>query len=204
MINVQIVDDHIMVAESLSIIINKSGFARVTNLYHTLHACSEGLTKQLPDILLLDIGMPDGDGVKFCAQMTKIYPDIKIIMLTGYREFNIVKYAMLNGARGYILKNAESEEMFKGLKIVNNGKQFLSKDINNIFDDPQKANTIWLTDIERKILKLCAEGYTQRQIAVAIDRDFETVKSHLKNIRIKLNAKNTTQAVRTGDMMGLL
>jgi DNA-binding NarL/FixJ family response regulator len=193
-----------MVAESLSIIINKSGFARVTNLYYTLHACSEGLTRQLPDILLLDIGMPDGDGVKFCAQMTKIYPTLKIIMLTGYREFNIVKYAMLNGARGYILKNAESEEMFKGLKIVNDGKQFLSKDINNVFDDPKRANTIWLTDIERKILKLCAEGYTQRQIAVTIDRDFETVKSHLKNVRIKLGAKNTTQAVRTGDMMGLL
>jgi DNA-binding NarL/FixJ family response regulator len=204
MINVQIADDHAIVVQSLSKMINESDFARVTNVYYTLTSCIEGLTKQLPDVLLLDIGMPDGDGVEFCAAVTKMYPSLKIIMLTGYRGFNIAKHSLNSGARGYILKNADPEEMFAGIKAVNSGKQFLCEEMDALLKDKKETDAIWLTDIEKSILRLCADGYTRRQIAEIVHRDAETVKSHLKNIRVKLFAKNTTQAVQTGHLMKLI
>ncbi|MDR2382946.1 MAG: response regulator transcription factor [Prevotellaceae bacterium] len=204
MINVNITDDHKMVAQSLSKIINESTFAQVTAVYYTLKACSEGLANNQPDILLLDIEMPDGDGVKFCAKMKKIYPELKIIILTSYKEFNIAKHALHNGALGYILKNSDAEEVFAGIKTVYNGEQFLCEEICELLDKKNKIDTIWLTNIEQRILKLCAEGYTRKQIACDMCRDEETVKSHLKNIRIKLSAKNTTQAVKTGYSLKLI
>jgi DNA-binding NarL/FixJ family response regulator len=204
MINVQIADDHKIVVESLSKMINESGIAKVTNIYYDLKACSEGLAKQLPDVLLLDIEMPDGDGVEFCSEIRKIYPTLKIIMLTGYKEYNIAKHALHSGALGYILKNADSAEMFAGIEKVNRGEKFLCEEIELLMRDRKETDTIWLTDIEKRILSLCAEGYTRRQIADRICRDQETVKSHLKNIRLKLDAKNTTQAVRKSFIMKLI
>jgi DNA-binding NarL/FixJ family response regulator len=204
MINVQIADDHTILVRSLSRMINESDFALVTNVYYTLKSCTEGLSKQLPDVLLLDIGMPDGDGVEFCAAITERYPSLKIIILTGYREFNIAKHALHSGARGYILKNVDLEEMFAGIKTVNSGERFLCREIDVIMEDRKETDAIWLTDIEKSILKLCADGHTRRQIAEIVHRDDETVKSHLKNIRVKLFAKNTAQAVRTGHVMKLI
>jgi DNA-binding NarL/FixJ family response regulator len=204
MINVNITDDHKMVAQSLSKIINESVFARVTGIYYTLAACREGLANNQPDVLLLDIAMPDGDGVEFCIEMKKTYPNLKIIMLTGYKEFNIVKHALHNGALGYILKNSDPEEVFAGIEAVYCGKQFLCEEVNVLLKDKKRTDAIWLTNIEQQILKLCAEGYTRKQIAHDICRNEETVKSHLKNIRIKLSAKNTTQAVKTGYGMKLI
>lgn len=108
MINLQIVDDHKMVVESLSKLINESGIAKITDVYFDLESCRKGLVKILPDILLLDIALPDGDGVDFCAEIKKEYPGLKIIILTIYKEFSMAKRALHNGADGYILKNAGS------------------------------------------------------------------------------------------------
>ncbi|MDR2026035.1 MAG: response regulator transcription factor, partial [Prevotellaceae bacterium] len=103
MISVQIVDDHNLFADSFSGTINESKFAHVTGVYYSLKSCREGLAKQLPDVILLDIEMGDGDGIEFCAEITKTYPALKVIMVTGFREFNIAKHALHNGAHGYIL-----------------------------------------------------------------------------------------------------
>ena len=100
MINLQIVDDHKMVVESLSKQINESGKAQVTGAYYDLASCRKGLESSVPDIMLLDIGLPDGDGVDFCKEITKKYPNLKIIMLTSYKEFSIAKRALHNGAKG--------------------------------------------------------------------------------------------------------
>jgi DNA-binding NarL/FixJ family response regulator len=101
-----------MVVESLSKLINESGIAQVTCVYFDLKSCRTGLKDKLPDVLLLDIGLPDGDGVDFCTEIKKIHPRLKIIMLTTYKEFSIARRALYNGALGYILKNSESESVY--------------------------------------------------------------------------------------------
>ncbi|MDR2027500.1 MAG: LuxR C-terminal-related transcriptional regulator, partial [Prevotellaceae bacterium] len=121
-----------------------------------------------------------------------------------FREFNIAKHALHNGAHGYILKDSKAEEVYAGIKTVNNGEQFICEKINSIFKNEMTTHFTWLTNTEIKILSLVAEGYTQRQVARIICRDVETVKSHLKNIRIKIVVKTTAQAVKVAYERGIL
>jgi DNA-binding NarL/FixJ family response regulator len=129
-IQVAIVDDHKMVVNSLRKLIDDAPNVKVSDVYYDIKSCRVGLAKRLPDIVLLDIGLPDGDGVEFCAEITKNYPGIKIIMLTSYNEFNVAKRALHNGALGYILKNAEPEEIFTGIEMVSQGTLFLCEEID--------------------------------------------------------------------------
>jgi DNA-binding NarL/FixJ family response regulator len=204
MITVQIVDDHRMVVESLKRLINESATARVTGVYHNLAACRDGLAKDLPAILLLDIGLPDGDGVDFCAEIKKRHPLLKIIMLTSYKEFSIARRALHNGALGYILKNAESEEMLLGLETVGKGELFLCDEIDLLLKEKANADPIWLSDREREILNYVANGYTTKEIADLIFRETDTVKFFRKNLLIKLNARNVAELIKKAYAMKLI
>ena len=204
MIEVQIVDDHRMVVESLKKLINETNIARVSAVYYDLVTCREGLAKKLPDILLLDIGLPDGDGVDFCAEIKKQYLGLKIIMLTSYKEFSIAKRALHNGALGYILKNAESEEMFLGIETVSKGEVFLCDEIDILLKEKVNNDAIWLSDRESEILKYVANGYTTKEIADLIFRDSETVKFFRKNLLIKLNARNVAELIKKACEMKLI
>jgi len=204
MVTLQIVDDHKMVVESLSKLINESNVARITGVYYDLESCRSGLKEELPDVLLLDIGLPDGDGVEFCAEIKKTYPGLKIVMLTTYKEFSIAKRALHNGALGYILKNAESEEMLTGIKTVSQGEQFLCEEINLLLIEKKNEELVWLGKREKEILKYIADGYTSKEIACFICRDEETVRTYRRNLLIKLNARNTPEAVKKGYEMKLI
>lgn len=196
MIKLQIVDDHRMVVESLSKLIDESGIAKVTAVYYDLNSCRQGLKNELPEVLLLDIGLPDGDGVEFCKEVKKAYLDIKIIMLTTYKEFSIAKRSLHNGALGYILKNAEIEEMLLGLEYVSRGELFLCDEIDLLLKKRKDEEVIWLSNREKEILNYIGEGYTTKEIASLICRNIETVRTYRKNLLIKLNAKNTAEVVR--------
>jgi DNA-binding NarL/FixJ family response regulator len=203
-IKVSIVEDQKLVANSLSKMIDESDIARIASVYYDLKSCREGLLKENPGILLLDIELPDGDGVDFCTEITKAYPTLKIIILTSYKEFNIAKHALYNGALGYILKNAEPEEMFAGIETVNRGEQFLCETIDLLFKDKKNTNIIWLTNSEKIVLKYIADGYTTKEIADLIFRDTETVKTHRRNLLIKFKAKNTAELVKKGYEMKMI
>ncbi|MDR2038726.1 MAG: response regulator transcription factor [Bacteroidales bacterium] len=198
MVTLQIVDDHKMVVESLGKLINESGIARITGVYYDLESCRTGLAEDLPDVLLLDIGLPDGDGVDFCTEVTRIYPGLKIIMLTSYKEFSIAQRALHNGALGYILKNAESEEVFAGIEAVTKGDRFLCEEIDITLKDKKNEDVIWLSPREKEILQYIADGYTTKEIADKICRDTETVKTYRRNLLIKLAARNTAELVKKG------
>jgi DNA-binding NarL/FixJ family response regulator len=204
MVNVQIVDDHKLLTNSLSKIINESGIALITAIYHDLKSCREGLAKESPDILLLDIELPDGDGVDFCAGISKACPGLKIIMLTSYKEFNIAKHALHNGALGYILKNAEPEELLAGIETVNMGEQFLCEEIDILLRDKRKEDTVFLTNTEKLVLKHIAEGYTRKEIAAKFHRDEQTIKTHWRNLMVKLKAKNTALLIKRSCDMRLV
>jgi len=205
LINVSIADDHRSVVKGISRIIDESNIAKVKDIYHDLRSCKSGLEKSLPDVLLLDIGMPDGDGVGFCAEITKIYPGLKIIMLTSYKEFNVAKRALHNGALGYVLKNAEPEEIVSGIETVSRGKQFLCEEIDLLLRNKKNDQVVWYSRRELEILQYIADGYTTKEIAEnKIFRDEETVKSYRKNLLVKLNAINTSNMVKKGIEQNLI
>lgn len=204
MIKLQIVDDHKMVVESLSTLINESGKAKVTNAYYDLKSCREKIAEELPDILLLDIALPDGDGVDFCREIKKLHPALKIIMLTTYKEFNIAKRALYNGALGYILKNAESEEMLMGIEKVYQGEQFLCEEIDLLLENKKNQDVIWLSNREKEILRYVADGLTTKEVADIISRSTENVRTFRRNLLIKLQAKNVAELIKKGYEMKLI
>ncbi|MDR2928522.1 MAG: response regulator transcription factor [Cytophagaceae bacterium] len=201
---VAIVDDHKMVVESLGRMIHESGVAQVTGKYYSLQSCRKGLANEMPDVLLLDIGLPDGDGVEFCAEAMQNYPSLKIIMLTSYKEFNIAKHALYNGALGYVLKNADAEEIFTAIKTVGSGEQFLCEEINLLLKDKNDTKAVWLTNREKEILKYTAEGFTAKETASFICRDTETVKFYRKKLFLKLDVKNMAELIRKAYEMKLV
>jgi len=204
MITIKVVDDHKMVVESLSKLINESGIAQVTGVYYDIQSCRKGLIENLPDILLLDIGLPDGDGVEFCGELTKRYPELKIIMLSTYKEFSIAKRALHNGAMGYILKNSESEELLAGITTVNNNNRFLCEEIDILLKKKRNEEVVWFTNREKEVLKYISDGLTSKEIGARIFRDEETVRVNRRNLLLKLNAKNTPEAVRKGFEMKII
>lgn len=204
MIDVYIVDDHRLVVESLSLMIDGSGRARIAGKYYDLASCRAALTAEAKGILLLDIELPDGDGVDFCVEARQGYPDLRIVMLTCFKEFNIAKHALHNGALGYVLKNSDPEEIFACIETVSRGDKFLCEEIDLLLEERRYEQAVWLTGCEKEVLRHTAAGLTARETADKINRSVDTVRHHRKNLLVKLGAKNMVELMRHAYEMRLV
>ncbi|MBN1927778.1 MAG: response regulator transcription factor [Prolixibacteraceae bacterium] len=195
MIHVHIVDDHKVLAEGLVKLINESELAQVTGVSYNAAQCKQALAHELPDVLLLDINLPDANGIELCAELKILHPTLRILALTSYGEYSVVRRMMESGAMGYVLKNAMSEEVLAGIETVARGETFLCHEVDLLMK--RKDNdAIWLTNRERDLLRLIVEGYTNPEIAEAIFLSPETIKGYRKNLLVKLGAKNTASLVK--------
>jgi len=195
MIKVHIIDDHKMLVEGLSSTINESGIATVCDVSYKLSECRNKLVSKEADILLLDINLPDGSGIDFCLEVKQKYHDIKILILTTHNEYSVAKRALNNGADGYILKNALSEEVIAGIESVMNGELFLCDEIDIILNKTREHH-VWLTSREQELLRLIVDGYTNQEIADKVFLSVETIKTYRKNLILKLGAKNSMVLVK--------
>jgi DNA-binding NarL/FixJ family response regulator len=195
MIRVNIVDDHKILVEGLRKLIEESGAITVTQIAYNADECRKQLRYELPDVLLLDVNLPDTDGVTLCEELKKLYPNLRILALTSYGEYTVVRRMMESGASGYILKNAMSEEVIAGIETVANGNEFLCHEVDMMMKKKDN-NEIWLSQRERDLLKLVVEGYTNPEIADKIFLSPETIKGYRKNLLLKLDAKNTASLVK--------
>ena len=184
-----------MLVEGLTLSINESTIAKVTGASSSLAQCRTALDAELPDVLLLDINLPDGSGVDFCTEIKQKYPGLKILILTTHNEYSITRRVMNNGASGYILKNALSEEVITGIETVMNGKIFLCDEID-VLMKKRNENPIWLTVREQELLRLIIDGYTNQEIAGKMFLSIETIKTYRKNLLLKLGAKNSMVLVK--------
>ena len=195
MIKVNIVDDHKILVEGLRKLIDESGKAIVTAVSHDAEGCRRLLKSQSPDVLLLDINLPDGNGIDLCIELKTLYPELKILALTSYGEYTVVRRMIENGALGYVLKNSMSEEMIAGIETVAAGELFLCHEVDLLMKKAQNSD-IWLTQRERELLRLIVEGYTNPEIAEKIFLSPETIKGYRKNLSFKLGARNTASLVK--------
>lgn len=195
MIKVVIVDDHKILVEGLCSLISESGIAQVEGIAYNAEKC-RSLIKNLEfDVLMLDVGLPDINGLDFCVELKKNYPDIKILALTTHSEYAVVKQMLDNGALGYLIKNATAEEVLEGIEAVANGEIFLCHEIDLLMKRTSNK-AIWLTQRERELLKLVTEGYTNAEIAEKIFLSPETIRGYRKNLLLKLGARNTVTMVK--------
>ena len=195
MIKVAIVDDHKILTEGLSSLIAESEWAKVVGVAHSAADCRNSIGFWKPDVLLLDVGLPDISGVDFCKELVAQYPDTRVLALTTHNEYTIVRQMLDNGAAGYLVKNAMADEVLAGIQAVASGETFLSHEIDLLMKKPS-SNNIWLSPRERELLRLIAEGMTNSEIAEQIFLSPETIKGYRKNLLLKLGAKNTAVLVK--------
>jgi len=195
MSRILIVDDHPLIAQSLSSIINDSKIGEVVAVATTAKQCLELIATKHFDLVLLDINLPDGNGLDICKSITERYPQIKVLAITSFNEFTIIRKMMDNGASGYILKNSMPDEVVEGIETVLRGETFLCHEVDLLMKKKSDQH-IFLTPRETELLKLICEGYTNPEIADKLFLGVETVNSYRKNLLFKLNARNTAVLVK--------
>lgn len=194
LIDVYIADDHQMVCEGLSDLINNSGKAHVSRTFNTLEACRNAMQERRPDVLLLDLSMPDGDGVAFCQQIVEAYQNVRVVALTIHDEYSMIQRMMACGAHGYVLKSSPIDELIEAIVSVWQKQQYVSPQVETILREG-KSRSVVLTEVEKSILRLICDGLTNPQIAAQLHLSTETVNWYRKRILAKFGVKNTVNLV---------
>jgi DNA-binding NarL/FixJ family response regulator len=195
MYNILIVDDHPVLADGLRSLLAEYKLCSRAHIAASGKECIRMMNSSDYDVALLDINLPDINGIYLCEIIHKDHSSVKILALTSFSEYTCVSSMMSNGASGYILKNAMPEEIIKGIETVMKGEIFLCHEVDVLLK--KKAdNHVFLTRREKDLLRLITEGYTNQEIAEKLFLGSETVKSYRKNLLFKLNAKNTAALVK--------
>ena len=200
MYRIIIADDHQIVTEGIARIIgemtfNGQPFGQVVKTVHTLADCLVVCRDMLPDLLLLDVALSDGDGIDALPSLLQSAPDMRVIILTSYSENAVIDRAFSNGAHGYMLKTTDIQEFTEGISLVMQGEQYICQEARNQAGKLEDS-AIKLTLREKEILKLIVEGYTMKEISSKLCLGFETIHSYTKYLREKLHANNTASLVR--------
>jgi DNA-binding NarL/FixJ family response regulator len=202
MIKVAITDDHPLIVSGIRDILNEADDVLLVNEYATAKDSDAGLEMHQPDVLLLDINLPDGDGVDLCKKYHRAYPDLKIIALTTYNQTMLVKNMMKNGASGYLLKNTSREELLQAIRSVVAGEQYLQTEIKEALlsaslGNPRRESYVpKLTRREKEVLGLIVEEMTTAEIAEHLFISPKTVESHRLNLIQKLGVRNSAGLVK--------
>ncbi|MEP6747578.1 MAG: response regulator transcription factor [Bacteroidota bacterium] len=198
MITVFIVEDHTVVIEGLYALLQNEKDIMITGSSATAAGCIAYCAHQRADVILMDINLPDMDGVELCRLIKTSSNDIMVLMLSTYSQGIYMNKAMENGASGYLLKNATRQELIDGIKTVNKGGVYFSFEAGKIYKSTieSKSRQPVLSKRETEIVKLIAEGLTNIQISQRLFISIDTVDTHRKNLYTKLHIKNTALLIR--------
>ena len=199
-----IVDDHYMVIEGIrSLLQNEKGIEWVGHASNAA-SCLAFLQKQLPDVLFMDINLPDKSGIDLCKEVIAKYPSVLIIGLSTFNQQSFIQKMMDNGASGYVLKNATQEELMEAVQTVMKGKTYLSEEASQVLRKNADADIPVLTRREKEVLELIADGLTNNEIAQKLFISVATVDTHRKNLLAKFEAKNIASLIKAAMQMQLL
>ncbi len=203
-------DDHRIFRQGLRELIERKTAFEVVGEAATGREVLEQVNEVQPDIVLLDIQMPDLDGVAVARQMAANHQHVKIIMLTMYRQDQHLFEAIKAGARAYLLKDADAEELIDVIERVHQGEAAIDAGLTSrVFDEFRRISTEQnevdqLTEREREILQLLAAGHDNRTIAAQLHLSEKTVGNRLSEIFQKLGVTNRTQAALVAVQRGLI
>ena len=209
-VKILLVDDHAMLRDGLRSLLAQQQEMEVVAEAETGRQAVELAEKHLPDIVILDIGMPDMNGLEAARRIKAIDTDIKIIALSMHLDVRYVTGMFEAGARGYLLKTCESEELIRAISAVRRGQTYITPAVGHVVvdsarrapkDDQPSAKEV-LTAKEREVLQLLAEGFTSKEVAAKLDMAVRTAETHRGNIMEKLDlhsvAELTKYAIREG------
>lgn len=197
-IRVMLVDDHAMV---------RKGLATFLKIYDDLKLVGEAgggeealklSAKVQPDVILMDMVLPDMDGAQATQKIREVVPNVQVIMLSSFKDGDFIKKALEAGAIGYLLKDISADELAKAIRAAHLGHATLSPEIVHSLvknTNMQPAPGFDLTEREIEVLGLMVEGLSNTQIAARLGVSSSTVKSHVSNVLSKLGVESRTEAV---------
>ncbi len=210
-IRILIADDHKILRDGLKALVEKEPDITVVGEAETGKTAVSLAQKLSPNIIILDISMPDLNGIEAARKIIKANPNVKIVALSAHADQHFIREMMTAGAAAYILKGTAYEELVRAIREVMKGKKYLSPDIaRGVLDTyvklsrPMSDNPAFvvLTDREREALQMIAEGKSTKEIAGSMEVSVKTVETHRRNIMEKLNihsiAELTKYAIREG------
>jgi two-component system, NarL family, response regulator NreC len=202
-IQVIIVDDHKLVTDCISLFLKGANTIEVIGVCHSGKDILAMLKKARPEVILLDISMPEMSGIQVTEAVKKKYPEIKILILSMHSDYNNISDAIDAGADGYVPKDVSSEELVEAINTISNGKNYFHSTISdeivkNYATKRQKNATLLpqLTRRELEVLQLFAEGYNNSEIADKLYLSVRTIESHKNHILQKTNMKNSVELIK--------
>jgi DNA-binding NarL/FixJ family response regulator len=200
-ITVVITDDHTLVRQGLRRYLEEADGLEVVGEASTGTEAVSVVERARPDVAILDIRMPEMDGIQAARAITEEHRDTRVIMLTAHDDRRLMVDAVRAGARGYVLKARDADHLVRSVKLVAEGHLVIDPDLVSVLAEElsesgrrdRPADT--LTDRELEILQLLAFGYTNRDIGQRLYISADTVKTHLEHIYQKLGASDRTAAV---------
>ncbi len=203
-IKVFIVDDHYMVIEGIrSLLQNEEGIEWAGHATNAA-SCLAFLQQQLPDVILMDINLPDKNGIDLCKEVKEKYPSVFILGLSTFNQQSFIQKMMNNGASGYVLKNATQEELMEAIETVSKGKTYLSDEVASSLRKEVVSEIPVITRREKEVLLLIADGLTNAEIAKQLFLSTTTVDTHRKNLLAKFDVKNTASLIKKAAQLQLL
>lgn len=197
-IRVMLVDDHTMVRRGLAAFLKAFDDLQLAGEAESGADAIQLCAKILPDVILMDMVMPDMDGASATRAIRQQFPQVQVIALTSFKEGNLVKNALEAGAIGYLLKDVSADELVWAIRAAHAGRATLSPEAaqalvetSNLPPSPGRD----LTEREREVLALMIEGLNNTQIAGRLTVSPSTIKSHVSNILAKLGVASRTEAV---------
>jgi DNA-binding NarL/FixJ family response regulator len=207
---VLLVDDHEIMREGMGALLRKYSEFEVVGQASDGRQALDMTEKLKPDIVIMDVGMPNLNGIDATRQLLSIHPDLKIMALSMHSDGSVVAKMIRAGAAGYMLKESAFDELIEGLNALLEGRTFLCNKISKVVFSEYvgmvtNSKTIkgdGLTSREREVLQLVAEGNTTKEIAEILKLSTKTIDSHREHIMVKLGIRNiaglTKYAIREG------
>jgi DNA-binding NarL/FixJ family response regulator len=197
-----VVDDHEVVREGLVALLSRREEFQVVAEAGTVAESLAAVRRFEPDLVIMDVRLPDGSGIEACREIRAEFPSIRIVMLTSYPDEEAVLSAILAGASGYLLKQIRGRDLVTALEAVGRGDSLLDpavtervlERVRRIANGDERDELSDLTAQERKILRLVAEGKTNKEIASDVFLSDKTVKNYVSSILSKLNLQRRAQA----------
>ncbi len=209
-IRIAVADDHPMIIDGIRNMLYYYKHIEIIATYNTGRDLLEGLKKEQPDVLLLDIQMPDQSGNELARFISKNYPEVRLLVLTSMEGTFYFKDMLKNGCKGYILKSASKERLLNAIEEVYDGREYLEPKLRDqLLLNVLKVKSNYallspLTRREKEILELIATGLTSSEISERLVLSQRTVENHRFSLMQKLNVKNTAGLLKVAMEIGLI